>query len=311
MIALFALSIVAIALLATRREGFEVADVDTALQRVPEVTAFVTNTIVPSIPQADRMPNDQMVRMFLTGVLMGYAPQSGSYTEQQILAKAAEAAPSPAFGIPPAAQESGKEIIAKVLRAMYGTTGTGTTAGTTAETTGTTGTTSATTQAAGTVAAGQMTDLEAKYTQLDGQYNRLVDEALAITDPVTLDAKVREITAVNQQLTEVLNQMIAIVAQMKENTGNIRVYRDQLTTKLTKIQRDYNGLIQNTDKLETLRRIRQHEEVLANKSLYMYLGIFLVACLVLLLVLILRRPQTMSDTMVATPTSSTVAPIFT
>lgn len=308
MIALFALSILAIALLVTRREGFEAGDVDTALQRVPEVTAFVTNTIVPSIPEADRMPNDQMVRMFLTGVLMGYAPQSGSYTEQQIVAKAEEVVASPAFGIPSTAREPGKEIIAKVLRAMYA----GGTAPTTPTTTTTTaGTTSASAQTAGTVAAGQMTDLEAKYTQLDGQYNRLVDEALAITDPVSLEAKVTEITAVNQQLTEVLNQMIAIVAQMKENTGNIRVYRDQLTSKLTKIQRDYNGLIQNTDKLETLRRIRQHEEVLANKSLYMYLGIFLVVCLVLLLVLILRRPQNMSDTMVATPTSSTVAPIFT
>jgi hypothetical protein len=56
----------------------------------------------------------------------------------------------------------------------------------------------------------------------------------------------------------------------------------ELLNDLRQIQRDYNGLIKETDTLETLRRIRQQEDVSVKRELYWYLIVFVFVAILFL-----------------------------
>lgn len=129
-----------------------------------------------------------------------------------------------------------------------------------------------------------MDELNKRYQELNAQYKATADKALVAKDATTINKEVENLRALNLQIANILEQMLALVADVKNETGTLKIARDELTMKLTRIQRDYSDLNKQTDRLETLRRIRQYEEVVANRSMYLYLGLFLAFCIVLLLV---------------------------
>lgn len=129
-----------------------------------------------------------------------------------------------------------------------------------------------------------MNDLRARYERQSNAYNTLVESSLA--DPETAAENIDDITALAADMKRTLDEMLTLVAQ---SNGATQAQRDELVQKLTKIQRDYNGLIQNTDKLETLRRIRAFEDTSWKRTLYIWLTVFCITVLLIIVLMFVRK----------------------
>lgn len=101
------------------------------------------------------------------------------------------------------------------------------------------------------------------------EYEALIKTAIANRD----STKLQDIRTMNNALTARLNTMIQQLVTMKNNYS-AEDELEALLADLRQIQRDYNGLIKETDTLETLRRIRQQEDVSIKRELYWYLIVF-------------------------------------
>jgi hypothetical protein len=123
-----------------------------------------------------------------------------------------------------------------------------------------------------------MDDLETKFRQQKTVYDNLVSNALDTNDatPGTISAIADAKAAMNNTLSEML--------QLTEQTGR-GASQDDLIQRIMEIQRDYNGLLVATDKLETLRRIHQQQDLAANANLRIYGLGFLIACVGLVIVI--------------------------
>lgn len=135
-----------------------------------------------------------------------------------------------------------------------------------------------------------MDDLKAKYATQLAQYDSMTSQAIA-ADDISQIPKLREM---NVAMAATLNEMIEKLTFLKENTPNIKQERDVFIQKLGQIQRDYNGLIEASDTLETLRRIRQQASYDADYQLRMYLLFFLLLalCIVFYVLFMAQRKDT-------------------
>lgn len=126
-----------------------------------------------------------------------------------------------------------------------------------------------------------MDDLRAKYERQLKEYDTLVAGAINTND-VTQITKLRSL---NESIAKTLNEMIKNLTFMKKESPNLTKEREELISRLRQIQLDYNGLLVNTDTLETLRRIRQQENGEVNKQLYLFIGFFLLVSLIIVVYL--------------------------
>jgi small-conductance mechanosensitive channel len=126
-----------------------------------------------------------------------------------------------------------------------------------------------------------MDELSAKYERQVAEYDAAVKAAIETGDRTAIP-KLKEL---NAGMSKTIDAMIEKLTFLKKDAPNVKQQRDRLIQKLGEIQRDYNGLVVNTDELETLRRIRQQESGEANKQLYFYLGLFLFFVLLLIVYL--------------------------
>jgi hypothetical protein len=127
-----------------------------------------------------------------------------------------------------------------------------------------------------------MEELNVKYERQSAEYDALVTSAVSSRD-VSQIPKIKEL---NAGLAKTLNAMIEKMTFLKKDSPDLKVERDKLVQQLSRIQADYNGLMVNKDKLETLRRIRQQESKEGDRWLYWYLIAFLLLALVLILYLV-------------------------
>jgi hypothetical protein len=152
-----------------------------------------------------------------------------------------------------------------------------------------------------------MEALNAKYGQLMATYENHVHQALESGD---IHPHIGALKTLNQQISSVLDEMIALTAKAKESHAT--VYRDDLMQKLDRIQRDYNGLALNTDQLETLRRIRRDQAGVANQFFSTYFWLFIALCFFILFFLFMKKAPVQSKVSVmSTPTVATTTPILT
>jgi len=126
-----------------------------------------------------------------------------------------------------------------------------------------------------------MDELRTKYERQVNEYDTLVESAITTNDA----AQVTKLRTLNQAISKTLNEMIEKLTFLKKETPILAKERDELIARLRQIQMDYNGLIVNTDQLETLRRIRQQESTEANRQLYMFFAFFLIVCLLMVVYL--------------------------
>jgi hypothetical protein len=127
-----------------------------------------------------------------------------------------------------------------------------------------------------------MDELKAKYQSQSSEYDKLVESAVASRD-ISQIPKIKEL---NAALAKTLNAMIEKLTFLKKDSPNLKLERDVLVQRLGRIQYEYSGLLANTDKLETLRRIRQQESVEGDRWLYWYISAFLLLSLILILYLV-------------------------
>lgn len=144
-----------------------------------------------------------------------------------------------------------------------------------------------------------MEDLKGKFAEQSALYESYIREG----------ASVEKISALNVEITKTLEEMIGILTNVKQDDGGyIKDYRSQLIEKLQRIQQDYNGLVQNTDTLETLRRIRQSQQTVSIQSLQMYLIFFFAILLIIFLMMIFFQKK---PTAAPIPRSPAIATSFT
>lgn len=151
-----------------------------------------------------------------------------------------------------------------------------------------------------------MSEYKAEYDRLVAQYTQLIDETIG--DPSTLNANLPKITATATQLAAVLEEMTRQLATVSTPTTTLEQERDVLLQRLRQIQLDYNGLLQNTDKLETLRRIRDYQDTSWRSTFNLYLIPFFILALVLFLVVLFVRQR---DATSSSPMSATTSPSLT
>jgi lipopolysaccharide export LptBFGC system permease protein LptF len=132
-----------------------------------------------------------------------------------------------------------------------------------------------------------MDEAKKQYTEQLREYDRVIDQAIQTQDLSQLP-KIREL---NAAIAKTLNKMIEDITFLKKDTPDIKKTRDELIARLRTIQKDYNGLLTNTDQLETLRRIRQQESREAERELYWYLIFFLLVALAIVLFVLFFSSQ--------------------
>jgi len=116
-----------------------------------------------------------------------------------------------------------------------------------------------------------MADLESEYQKRKALYDKLV----ATNDSTKADA----IMTAKRAMSDTLDKMLALSAQ-----SGTESQQQMLILRIMEIQRDYNGLLVATDKLETLRRIHQITDVREGTEMKLYGAAFLIAALGLLVI---------------------------
>ena len=129
--------------------------------------------------------------------------------------------------------------------------------------------------------AANMTDLRAKYQHQKEVYDGLVQHAVIHNDFSNNNA----ILAAQQAMSETLSQMAALSVSSGADTDE----QHELIRRVMEIQRDYNGLLVGTDKLQTLRMIYQTEDAMKGTGMKVMGALFVAASLALLLVIMRTR----------------------
>lgn len=148
-----------------------------------------------------------------------------------------------------------------------------------------------------------VSDLQAQYKAKLVAYEKAVGEAVATNDTT----KLAEIRALNEEISSLLEQMLTEVSNASVDTSTVKAQRTELVTTLNRIQRDYNGLVQNTDSLELLRRIREGTTDAPRKEFEMYLFFFLLMCGGILLLMFFGS-QKIDATTISATTPPRIAP---
>jgi ribosomal 50S subunit-associated protein YjgA (DUF615 family) len=151
-----------------------------------------------------------------------------------------------------------------------------------------------------------MEELRTTYAAKMKEYDDTIKDALESRDAT----KVEKIRQLNMEIGKLLEKMIEQMTFLKQDTPLLKRERDILVEKLRRIQMDYNGLLVNTDELETLRRIREQEGGLAKRDLYRYLAFFFIVAIGIVLLLVFVRGQSrMKSTETSTSVPSTIPPL--
>lgn len=148
-----------------------------------------------------------------------------------------------------------------------------------------------------------MDALRSEYATLTTQYNTLIDEAVRDSSKITTNFP--KIVEVAQARSSLVDRMLEQVAMANQDSTEIQQLRDELVVTLQRIQQDYNGLQQNTDKLETLRRIRSFQDDSWKWTLIRYLTAFVVLAVIVFFVVLFARQRDNTNT---NPSTATINP---
>lgn len=148
--------------------------------------------------------------------------------------------------------------------------------------------------------------LEAEYGRLRDQYQTKVDEALQSRTAAELNPLMDEITELSSQISATLDKLISkLAAEEAKGNANFATKRTELTERLAQIKKDYAGLVSATDRMTTLKRIRDFEEKKANSGLKYYLIFFGVAVSLLIVIIFRKMFQSSPNPLATNPIAST------
>ncbi len=151
-----------------------------------------------------------------------------------------------------------------------------------------------------------MTDYRTQYASLNTQYVQLIQEILA--NPTTSGDKIQQVTTLAGRIATLLDTAAKDLAMVPNPSNDLAAERDELVRRLQRIQQDYSGLLQNTDKVETLRRIRSYQDESWRPTFAFHLLAFFVLAIILFLVILFLRQRENATT---SPTAAAIRPSFT
>lgn len=138
------------------------------------------------------------------------------------------------------------------------------------------------------------------YNQEIAAYDLAVDRALATND-VSMLPNIRKLS---ERVQASLNKQIESLTYLKKDAPNIQLERDHLLEQLRRVQKDYGSLVESSDDLTTLRRIREQEGSEFSRQLYLYLAIFFGLVLVVLILVFVMGGQKALTTAISPPSPS-------
>jgi hypothetical protein len=229
-----------------------------------------------------------------------YASATSPVTEENILSFVNTVAATDTDEIKSAMREILKlyYINQSVSTTTDGVTGTTTTGG--AAATGATGGTANTGAGAVTPnssdtpqapAAGMYSQLKTQFEAKQKEYNALLRSVATATDPPTAD--IDKLRSLNRELASLIEQIVQTL-KSSQSAEMERVSRE-LADTLVWVEKQYGVLSADSDKAETLRRIREFEEVRADNSVSLYM-IILIGLAVALLVTMLFSQRVSATT---------------
>jgi uncharacterized protein (DUF3084 family) len=133
------------------------------------------------------------------------------------------------------------------------------------------------------VAAGQLTDLEAKYQAASKDYDAKVTAALATANAAAAAAAVKA----KQEMIRLAEQMVSVTTET--SAAEMDTKHRKFLDRLHKLQAEYDTLSASNDQLKTLQAIRAREEEKFDGPFYFFGGLFIVSCAALLATMIIKR----------------------
>jgi hypothetical protein len=298
------LSLIAVALLAfgRTREGLAFNNkitepiqnepwIDGAVQKILPMIANEMNTFVSELRSFRTEVTDEEARgharFFLGGMIYEYSNTNYRNATSPITIADIDAylqanpipGPPPEVEQPPASALAAANNLRRAAMKAYfidqlagtstGATGTST-AGTPANPQGASSTTGSPAPA-----PGLYIQLKTQFDTKKAAYDALVISASRSTTPT--DEDINQLRTMNRELLTILEKTIQALSTFQ--TDDIGSVNRELTATLNELERQYSILSENSDKVETLRRIREFEETKKGGNV----GIYMVALLVMAL----------------------------
>jgi hypothetical protein len=153
-------------------------------------------------------------------------------------------------------------------------------------------------------AGGTYAQLKTQFETKQKEYNGLLRSVATATDPPTAD--IEKLRSLNRELAGLIEQIIQVLSS-SQSAEMERISRE-LGDTLVWVEKQYGVLSADSDKVETLRRIREFEQVRADGSISLYLIVLIGLAVALLVTMIFS--QRVSTTTAMPPTSPASTPSF-
>jgi chromosome condensin MukBEF ATPase and DNA-binding subunit MukB len=150
------------------------------------------------------------------------------------------------------------------------------------------------------------------FDQLKSQFDTKYTQYLALARTVTIaasptDQQIAQLRSLNREVFTLLERLVQ--ASASSQTAEMKRVNDNLTTTLHRIERQYNDLAVKSDKAETLRRIREFEELKADSSVNIYMVLLLIFAVALLIVMVFSSYLTSTANATAATSPTTIPPL--
>jgi hypothetical protein len=150
--------------------------------------------------------------------------------------------------------------------------------------------------------SGSYNQLRAQFDVKKREYDALIASLSVSTNPSAED--ITRLRNLNREAFALLEQTIRALSSSQ--VANMTAVNTELSAALARIDRQYNILVENSDRLEALKRIREYEQVKADGSINVYMTLLLIVALALLVIMMFSQP--MNPTIASAPASPAITP---
>lgn len=150
------------------------------------------------------------------------------------------------------------------------------------------------------------------FDQLKSQFDTKYAQYLELARTVTItanptDQQLAQLRTLNREVFSLLERLIQSSASSQ--TAEMQRVNQNLATTLHRIERQYNDLSAKSDRAETLRRIREFEELKADSSVNIYMVLLLIFAVALLIVMVFSSYRASTANAIAATRPTTIEPL--
>ena len=153
--------------------------------------------------------------------------------------------------------------------------------------------------------SGTYNQMRAQFDVKKAEYDALIARLSTSTNPTAED--ITRLRTLNRETFQLLERTIQ--ALTTSQVANMTAVNRELADALAKIERQYNILVENSDRLEALKRIREHEQVKADGSVNFFMMFLLIIALALLVIMVFSSYRTSPTSPIAPTSPMMTAPL--